>query len=157
MPSAPPQPAPLPEGERRQATVVFSDLSGYTSMNERLDPEEVEAIMSRIKKEAVRIEAWVNDAVKAGAKLLAGGQRSGAIYDPTVLGDVPEGARVGCEEVFAPVVSIYPVAGLEEAAAKGEPTMPALLACARARATLGEMSRAVEGAFGRYRPAASLW
>jgi len=45
----------LPEGERRQATIVFSDLSGYTSMNERLDPEEVEAIMSRIKNEAVRI------------------------------------------------------------------------------------------------------
>ncbi|MDJ0818899.1 MAG: AAA family ATPase [Desulfobacterales bacterium] len=45
----------LPEGERRQATIVFSDLSGYTSMNERLDPEEVEAIMSRIKKEALRI------------------------------------------------------------------------------------------------------
>ena len=46
---------PVPEGERRQASVVFSDLSGYTSMNESLDPEEVEAIMSRIKQEAVRI------------------------------------------------------------------------------------------------------
>jgi predicted ATPase/class 3 adenylate cyclase len=45
----------LPEGERRQATVVFSDLSGYTAMNEQLDPEEVEGIMSRIKAEAVRI------------------------------------------------------------------------------------------------------
>jgi len=49
------QPAGLPEGERRQTTIVFSDLSGYTSMNEKLDPEEVEAIMSRIKNEAVRI------------------------------------------------------------------------------------------------------
>jgi predicted ATPase/class 3 adenylate cyclase len=49
------EPPSLLEGERRQATIVFSDLSGYTSMNERLDPEEVEAIMSRIKKEAVRI------------------------------------------------------------------------------------------------------
>jgi predicted ATPase/class 3 adenylate cyclase len=45
----------LPEGERRQATVVFSDVSGYTAMNEKLDPEEVQGIMSRIKKEAVRI------------------------------------------------------------------------------------------------------
>ena len=45
----------LTEGERRQATIVFSDLSGYTSMNEQLDPEEVEAIMSKIKKEAVHI------------------------------------------------------------------------------------------------------
>jgi class 3 adenylate cyclase len=45
----------LTEGERHQATVVFSDLSGYTSMNEKLDPEQVEAIMSRIKMEAIRI------------------------------------------------------------------------------------------------------
>ena len=44
-----------PTGERRQATVLFSDLSGYTAMNERLDPEEVEGIMSRIKAEAGKI------------------------------------------------------------------------------------------------------
>ncbi|MFH1679943.1 MAG: aldehyde dehydrogenase family protein [Candidatus Eisenbacteria bacterium] len=67
------------------------------------------------EKEAKRIESWVNDSMKAGAKLLAGGQRRGAIYDPTVLAEVPEGARVGCEEVFAPVVSLYPVNDLEEA------------------------------------------
>ena len=42
-------------GERRQATVLFADLSGYTAMNERLDPEEVRAIVGRIKAEAVRI------------------------------------------------------------------------------------------------------
>ena len=29
------------EGERRYATIVFSDLSGYTALNERVDPEEV--------------------------------------------------------------------------------------------------------------------
>ncbi|MEE8433528.1 MAG: AAA family ATPase, partial [bacterium] len=48
-------PPGAPTGERRQATIVFSDLSGYTAMNEKLDPEEVEAIMSRVKDEAVRI------------------------------------------------------------------------------------------------------
>jgi class 3 adenylate cyclase/tetratricopeptide (TPR) repeat protein len=48
-------PAVFAEGERRQATIVFSDLSGYTAMNEQLDPEEVEGIMGRIKEEAVRI------------------------------------------------------------------------------------------------------
>jgi class 3 adenylate cyclase/tetratricopeptide (TPR) repeat protein len=35
--------------------VLFSDLSGYTAMNERLDPEEVRGIVGRIKAEAVRI------------------------------------------------------------------------------------------------------
>ncbi len=44
-----------PEGERRQATVVFSDLSGFTAMSERMDPEEVEGIMSRIKADAAKI------------------------------------------------------------------------------------------------------
>jgi class 3 adenylate cyclase len=46
---------PADQGERRHATILFSDLSGYTAMNEKLDPEEVEAIMRRIKEEAVRI------------------------------------------------------------------------------------------------------
>jgi class 3 adenylate cyclase/tetratricopeptide (TPR) repeat protein len=43
------------EGERRHATVMFSDLSGYTALNEALDPEEVEAIMGRIKAEATAV------------------------------------------------------------------------------------------------------
>ena len=47
--------AASPTGERRQATVLFSDLSGYTAMNEALDPEDVERVMSRIKSDAVVI------------------------------------------------------------------------------------------------------
>ena len=43
------------DGERRQATVMFSDLSGYTALNEALDPEEVEAVMARIKADATAI------------------------------------------------------------------------------------------------------
>lgn len=40
------------EGERRHATIVFSDLCGYTALGERLDPEEVEDIMGRVKAAA---------------------------------------------------------------------------------------------------------
>ena len=36
------QPPPSREGERRQATIVFSDLSGFMAMNENLDPEKME-------------------------------------------------------------------------------------------------------------------
>jgi tetratricopeptide (TPR) repeat protein/class 3 adenylate cyclase len=42
-------------GERRLATILFSDLTGYTAMNETLDPEEVEGLMRRIKEGAVEI------------------------------------------------------------------------------------------------------
>lgn len=54
-PAGAPLPTPEEEGERRHATVAFSDLSGYTALNERIDPEEVEAIMARIKHEAIAI------------------------------------------------------------------------------------------------------
>ena len=42
----------IDEGERRQATVMFSDLSGYTALNEAFDPEDVEALMARVKSDA---------------------------------------------------------------------------------------------------------
>jgi class 3 adenylate cyclase/tetratricopeptide (TPR) repeat protein len=48
--AAPPAPAGLPEvppEERRQATVLFADLSGYTAAAERMDPEAVKALVDR--------------------------------------------------------------------------------------------------------------
>src|SRR5215471_4299774 len=35
------------EGERKTVTVMFADVSGFTAISERLDPEEVHAIMDR--------------------------------------------------------------------------------------------------------------
>jgi len=60
-------------GERRQVTVLFSDLSGYTAMSEKLDPEEVKNIMSRIFREISHVvtkyggitEKYIGDAVMA--------------------------------------------------------------------------------------------
>ena len=33
------------EGERKRVTVLFADVAGFTSMSEKLDPEEVHQIM----------------------------------------------------------------------------------------------------------------
>ena len=38
----------IPDAERKQVTALFSDLSGYSAMTERLDPEEVKEITGRI-------------------------------------------------------------------------------------------------------------
>jgi acyl-CoA reductase-like NAD-dependent aldehyde dehydrogenase len=57
---------------------------------------------------ALRIEAWVNQAIAIGATCLIGNRRKGATYAPTVLAKVPALARVRCEEVFAPVVILEP-------------------------------------------------
>jgi glyceraldehyde-3-phosphate dehydrogenase (NADP+) len=65
--------------------------------------------------EAKRIEGWVEEAVKGGARVLTGHQREGAVYYPTVLADVPSGCKVDREEVFAPTVNLYPVKDLDEA------------------------------------------
>ncbi len=64
---------PEPEGERKHVTVLFSDLSGYTAMSERLDPEELKVITSRIFGEISKVinkyegfvEKFVGDAVMA--------------------------------------------------------------------------------------------
>lgn len=58
---------------------------------------------------AERIEAWVAEAVDAGATVLAGGGREGTTIEPTVLEGVPADAKVSCEEVFGPVVIIEAV------------------------------------------------
>ncbi len=41
------------EGERRQVTVVFADISGFTAMSERLDPEEVASFSNDCMKELI--------------------------------------------------------------------------------------------------------
>jgi class 3 adenylate cyclase len=45
------------EGERKQVTVLISDLSGYTAMSEELDPEEIKEIMGRVFGETAQIVA----------------------------------------------------------------------------------------------------
>ncbi|MDY6792397.1 MAG: adenylate/guanylate cyclase domain-containing protein [Thermodesulfobacteriota bacterium] len=61
------------DSERKLVTVLFSDMTGYTAMTERLDPEEVKGIMSQIFgliTEVIKnydgfIERFIGDAVMA--------------------------------------------------------------------------------------------
>ena len=61
------------EGERKHVTVLFSDLTGYTAMSEKLDPEEVKEITGDIFSELTKIiekydgfiEKYVGDAILA--------------------------------------------------------------------------------------------
>jgi acyl-CoA reductase-like NAD-dependent aldehyde dehydrogenase len=64
---------------------------------------------------AKRVESWVEDAVAKGAKLLTGGKRDGAAYEPTVLAGLPADAILATEEVFGPVLSLHKVDGTDEA------------------------------------------
>jgi len=70
------------------------------------------------ESEAARAEQWVNDAVAAGAKIVAGGQRRGAVLHPTILVNARRDMKILCEEIFAPVVSIIPFDSLDDAIAE---------------------------------------
>jgi acyl-CoA reductase-like NAD-dependent aldehyde dehydrogenase len=67
------------------------------------------------EREACRVEAWMQEAIAAGARLLCGGARRGALLEPVVLEDVPPHCSIVCREVFGPVLSLFPVDTLDEA------------------------------------------
>ena len=55
------------------------------------------------EKEATRLHGWIESAVSAGANLLCGGKREGAMLEATLLDNVTAGADVICQEAFGPV------------------------------------------------------
>lgn len=81
------------------------------------DPEtDVSSLIT--EKEAERVESWIDEAVRQGARLLTGGGRKRATIEPAVLADVPPEARISRNEAFGPVVGINGYESLEEAIAR---------------------------------------
>jgi len=78
-----------------EAMVVGDPLDERVDVGPMIDAKEVD-----------RIEGWVKEAQGAGAKVLTGGKRDGAVYYPTVLTGVNDEMKVIAEEVFAPVASV---------------------------------------------------
>ncbi|MDB5469855.1 MAG: aldehyde dehydrogenase family protein [Caulobacter sp.] len=69
------------------------------------DPREEDTFIGPMidVKEATRLESWIEEAVGAGATLLCGGKRDGAMLDATLLENVPRGLKLRDEEAFGPV------------------------------------------------------
>ena len=64
-------------------------------------------VSSMIDEEnAKRVEMWVNEALKQGAKLICGGKRKGNFYEPTILTNTTTKVKVNAEEIFGPVICI---------------------------------------------------
>jgi acyl-CoA reductase-like NAD-dependent aldehyde dehydrogenase len=60
------------------------------------------------ESDAARAADWVQEAVRGGARILAGGQRRGSMLEPTVLTGTKPEMKVNCQEVFGPVVTVEP-------------------------------------------------
>ncbi len=64
---------------------------------------------------AKRIEQWTKDARANGARVLAGGGRDGAYFEPTVVVDADSAMLLVCDEVFGPLVTITSYDEFDEA------------------------------------------
>ncbi|TFH00833.1 MAG: aldehyde dehydrogenase family protein, partial [Calditrichales bacterium] len=81
------------------------------------DPAQADTFIGPIinQAEAERVENWLNEARRGGAKILAGGTIQGKMMQPTVLTDVDPDMRVSCKEVFAPLVVVYKYKDINDA------------------------------------------
>ena len=69
------------------------------------------------EQDADRVDEWIREAVSGGARTVAGGEREGTMYAPTVVADVKPEMRVSCEELFGPAVAVTPFSDIDEAIA----------------------------------------
>ena len=81
------------------------------------DPLDEETFLGPMITEgdAKRIESWVNEAVKRGARALCGGKRNGVFYDATFVENVPDDVPLSCQEAFGPVATVEPFKTFEQA------------------------------------------
>ncbi|WP_030754116.1 aldehyde dehydrogenase family protein [Streptomyces griseus] len=114
-----------------QSCISVQRVIADTTVYDRLLPKIVAAVEAQVTGDpaddatdvgplvdeaaAKRVESWVDEAVAAGAKLLAGGKREGATYAPTVLTELPDGVTLARSEVFGPVLTVARVDGEAEA------------------------------------------
>lgn len=83
------------------------------------------------EKAVAKQEEQVADALAKGARLTTGGKRHALgplFYEPTVLVDVPEGAKILTEETFGPVAAILPFDTEDEVIARANATEYGLVA-----------------------------
>lgn len=100
---------------------LFDEFTGvFTAQAKALkkgDPlDELTQLSVMIDEAAAKkAEAWINEAVDNGARLLCGGTRDGAMLDTTVITGTHPEMRVVSEEIFAPVVVVEKFSDFAEA------------------------------------------
>ncbi|MEM1300669.1 MAG: aldehyde dehydrogenase family protein [Pseudomonadota bacterium] len=96
-----------------QRIIIHEDI--YDVMKEKLvaktatlvagDPKDPNTFIGPMisEKEAARLDGWIQEAVGAGATLLCGGNREGAMLEATLLENVPRDSNAVREEAFGPL------------------------------------------------------
>lgn len=98
-------------------TETFVSKTRQLKYGNPLDPTaDITAMIDEAN--AKRVEAWVNEAVDGGARILTGGKRQGSFYEPTALTCTQPNMKVCEMEIFGPVVVIEPYRNFPEAVAQ---------------------------------------
>jgi acyl-CoA reductase-like NAD-dependent aldehyde dehydrogenase len=105
------------EDVEREFTRQFVEATRQLPVGDPHNPKTVVGPMIS-EQEAQRAENWIQEAVSAGARVVYGGEREGALLTPTILTGVKEEMRVMCQELFAPVVCLIPFRSLDEVIAE---------------------------------------
>jgi succinate-semialdehyde dehydrogenase/glutarate-semialdehyde dehydrogenase len=106
--------------ERMGALTIGHGADEGTDVGPLIDEEQHE-----------KVQELVDDAVARGATLLCGGSRvdgPGHFYEPTVLTDIPDDARLLREEIFGPVAPVRGFADEEQAVREANDTEFGLVA-----------------------------
>lgn len=84
---------------------VGDPLDANTDVGPLIQPREVD-----------RVHDWVKEAVRKGGKLICGGKKiSSTCYEPTIILDPPQSAKISNEEIFGPVIAVYSYNDRDEA------------------------------------------
>ncbi len=102
---------------REFAARLAADATALRVGDPTLEETEVGPLIR--PQEVRRVGEWVEEASTAGADVLCGGEAlEETCYAPTVLYQPPDDARVSTEEIFGPVVCVYPYDDLDAAIAR---------------------------------------
>lgn len=105
---------------------IFAHADIYDQLRDKLaakvaaftkgDPKDENTFIGPMisEKEAVRLAGWVESAIANGARLLAGGERDGTMFDATLLDNVPSNEAINCQEAFGPVAILTPFTDFDE-------------------------------------------
>lgn len=107
----------LPNGEytKKFCQFVLTQIDQWATGNPLDESVRLGALIDESAAKAV--ESRVIEAVKAGATLLSGGQREGAVMQATVLSGVTSDMRIFKEENFGPVMCLMNYESIDDAIA----------------------------------------
>ncbi len=103
--------------ERAIADELASELARLATELTVGDPQDPGTDVGPLIRpsEVVRVHEWVEEAVDGGARALSGARPvTDTCYAPTVLFDPPADCQASSEEIFGPVVCVYPVDSIDD-------------------------------------------